>query len=296
MKSHAATVDKLVKMIDLEDASNLLFYGPVGFPIHHMIDYLLREIFGPCTKQIATFAGDMEYTHTSHYFEFDFHHPNFGKNCTECIDALKQIIQSHAYDQRRHVVVLKNVDAALNQNRQMFRVLLERYSKNAVFICTTHSLSAIEAPLQSRFMLVRVPLLTEKDVFSILNELGYTLPDSVPISRNLLKMLLIVDIIQNQPSSDIQMLCTLHYPPLSQLDFVNPNNNSMEMLRTITNKICQTNISYKNIILDLLELVEPRRKHAFLMIATDIEHDAVATNSSRRMFYIERLLYHALFE
>lgn len=291
LPDHMAIVDRFVGADVFDGSPNILFYGAEGFPINLLLDYMFAKMYGTFTRLQCQINSEMEYFQTQWFLEFDFHHPNFMKQSTECIEVIKQMIQGPSVHGGRHIIVLKNVDGALAVAKQMFRVLLERYSKNALFICTTHSFSKLEPPLRSRFTLVRIPLPTKREIVSIVHALGHTL-DELHVSRNIYKTLLILDIMQTQPHSDLATLCSFHYPPLAELK----KTLTLETIRTMANKICQTNIPVRSIVLDLLSLIkDDASKMEFLLNANRIEHMLACTNGGRQVLYMETLLHSALF-
>lgn len=281
-----------------DGSPNILFYNSEGFPTDLLIDYMFRKIHGPFTRIQCQVNADMEYFQTQWFIEFDFHHPNFAKQSTECIELIKQIIQSPSVDGARHVILFKNIDGALKVSKQMFRVLLERYSKNALFICTTTSIAKLEPPVKSRFTLVRIPLPTICEMKLIIRKLGLALEDQY-INRNLFKTILILDILAcikvSNAQSSIDSLCRFHYPPLGEIQ--GSAAVTLESMRTMANKICQTNIPVRSIVLDLLQLIpNDQHKYIFTQIAADIEHMMARTNGGRQILYIENLLQAAMFE
>lgn len=289
---HREVIQSLIDSDLVEGCPNILFYNAEGFPADLLIDYMFRKKHGDFTRRQCQVNSEMEYFHTPWFLEFDFHHPNFLKQSTECIDLIKQIIQVPTVDGNRHVIVLKNVDGAVLVAKQMFRVLLERYSKNALFICTTTAISKIEAPLKSRFMLVRLPLVTQDEMRAIIHHLGYSYQENYQVGRNLYSTLLVIDLIQTGASNDIDSLCKFHFPLLATLK----QDPTFESIRTMTNKICQTNIPVRCIVSDLLQLIpNPRLKMDFIIQAADIEHMLASTNGGRQMLYIEKLLHTAVF-
>lgn len=276
-----------------EESSNILFYSTNGFPINLLLDYMFRKKYGPFTKSACQITTGIEYFQSQYFIEFDFNHPNFSKHANECIDVIKQIIQSPCYHLSRHIVILKNVDAIVKHSKQMFRVLLERFSKNAIFICTTSYISKIEAPLLSRFMLVRIPLPSDNEIRKMIEAIGYTAPPELNSDRNVFKTILVIDLIHHHSYSidNVHNVCKYHFPMFGDL----PETINLETIRLLTNKICQTNIPFRNIVMDLLNFVKTDdQKHHFVTAAANLEHMMACTQGGRQVLYIERLLHAAL--
>ncbi len=284
---HHQLVQSLIAQDWDADCPNMLFYGAVGFPTNLLLDHMFRSKYGNFSRTELQIASNLEYYQTQYFFEFDFHHPNFMKHSQDCIDLIKQIITSPSIHGDRHVIVLKNIDGVAQTAKQMFRVLLERYSKHALFICTTTIISALEPPLKSRFMMVRIPLAKELEIQHIVSHLGY--PSLVTSSRNLYRTLLIIDILNTHKDGEDECkhICRFHYPPFGEL----PATITLETIRQLANKICQTNIPIRNIVLDLLEFQKTdSAKHELTDTAANIEHMLACTTGGRQVLYIEKLL------
>lgn len=282
---HSHLIQNLIAQDWNADCPNMLFYGAVGFPSNLLLDFMFRSKYGAFTRTQLQIASSLDYYQTQYFFEFDFHHPNFNKHSQECIELIKQIINSPSIHGDRHVIVLKNIDGVAQTAKQMFRVMLERYSKHALFICTTTIISALEPPLKSRFMMVRIPLATHQEIRNIITHMGYELPTTAH-TRNLYRTLLIIDILNTQ-KDECQHVCQFHYPPLGDL----PASITLETIRQLANKICQTNIPIRNIVLDLLEFQKTdAAKHELTVTAANLEHMLACTTGGRQILYIESLL------
>jgi hypothetical protein len=255
---------------------------------------MFRQKYGDFTRHQCQVSPELEYYQTQHFIEFDFHHPNFQKQCDECIELLKQIVKNPSVCGGRHLIVLKNIDGAITYAKQTFRVLLERFSKYAVFVCTTSHVSKIEAPIRSRFMMVRVPLPYASEVNALLEELELPRPsDAIVSTGNIYKALLIADIIQHNSKEDVDTLSKFHYPLVGQTQI---SAASFETLRTLANKICQSNIPFRGIVLDLLQMIKhDSAKLDFIVDAANIEHQLSCTNGGRQILYVELLLHRARF-
>lgn len=290
---HSQLVQNLIAHDWGADCPNMLFYGAVGFPIPLLLDHMLRAKYGSFTRTACQIASSLDYYETQYFFEFDFHHPNFAKHSNECIELIKQIIQTSCIHRDRHIVVLKNVDGVAHTAKQMFRVLLERYSKQALFICTTNIISALEPPLKSRFMLVRVPLAGEEEVKQIVLRMGYSYPTIIRMNRNLYKTLLIIDLLQKDAEvANTEHVCRFHYPPFGDL----PATVTLETVRQYANKISQTNIPLRNIVMDLLDIQKTdQSRYDLIEIACNAEHMLACTTGGRQILYIEMILCAAFF-
>ena len=158
---------------NLEIMPNLLIYGVYGFPLDMLWkEALLKRFniskFSPIT---CIWGKDIQYLETPYYIHIDLDNPSIPRDIDVLQDFLKSVITIKNVISERHIIILENIDSFVNKNTNMnaFRVLLERFSKNVWFICTTYRIGKMESPLKSRFYCIRVPLSTETEVRSILN-------------------------------------------------------------------------------------------------------------------------------
>lgn len=274
---------------DIETSSNILTYGVQGFPHILIIEYTISKMFNtqfPIPKRTHLW-NDLPYTETHYYFEFDMAHPEFPKDIEQIITFLLSIIKNKCIYLKRHIFIIKNIDVIHNNNSQAFRVILERFSSNVLFIATTNKLNMIERPILSRMILFRIPIPTEEEQKCILHKL--TNKKTVRyIDRNLVK-----NIFFNESPIITQMktLPTLLYPPLQ--DFIdNCNTYTKEDVRKFAYKLYQHGIGISDITKDLLCFIKDDIiKMNFIKKVTDIEHMSCKTDNSKVCFFIEYLLH-----
>jgi len=160
--AHAHMLTNLVRTWDA-CVPNILFYGASGMPFFPMWSYLVLRPLGRCLKDVAPRAAvfthngaSLPYTETDAYIYINFHHPDTPRHSDGAVllEFLKVILRSRCLHLHKHVVILDNIDAI----QICVRDLLERYSSNVWFVATTTRFAAIEPPVVSRFLCVRVPL------------------------------------------------------------------------------------------------------------------------------------------
>jgi hypothetical protein len=213
------------------------------------------------------------YLETPYFFEIDFEHPANTKLIDVIQEFVKMVISSACIHTRKHVFVCKNIEVI--ENKYAFRVLLERYSENAMFVCMTHSISSIEPPLRSRLFHIRVPLFTEDHIKHIVATVQpHSLFDMPWGTRNIFKILFLMD---NEKNMD-QNVATYNYPDIARI----PVKPSMQCLRDISNKVCNVNVPFPFVVMDLLHRIPEKHKAAFVARAAGIEHMLVQTNQGRR--------------
>jgi hypothetical protein len=243
-------------------------------------------------------SGDIPYRRCGYFIELDFAHPNLPKDL-ECLTGfLRDIVDARFAHAPRHIIVLRNVDAL--RDPQPFRVLLERFSNNAVFMCTTHRLGAIEPPLRSRFQHSRVPLPTAQETRAILALLGADVgartdsdvESEAPCRLPFLKALYLAGL---GPEATAAAAAGYHYAPLAEF-LVGARAPTLEAIRAAAAGVYQANVPLARAAEDIvryLDSVRAPRKAIFKFVesAADLEHAFVATQKGRAPIYYERLLH-----
>jgi DNA polymerase III delta prime subunit len=273
---------------DIESSPNILLYGPHGFPHTLLMEYAISKFLSipfPIQKRTPVWNQNFPYIETDYYFELDLGHPDFPKDIQDIIDFLLTIIRNKCIHLSRHMILLKNIDLIHNNNSQAFRVILERFSNNVLFIASTHRINKLEPPLLSRMQLHRVPLLTEEENKTLLHKL--TNKTTIRYyDQNIVK-----NIFFNEPSvmKKIKTIPTLSYPPLKEII---DTKVSKEELRKFAFKLFQQNIPIRDIVMDLLSSFQKEEeKHLFLQEATNTEHLSCISDPSKMSFYIEHILH-----
>ena len=272
---------------DIETSSNILTYGVPGFPHILLLEFYIAKLFNttfPITKR-SHIWNELPYVETDYYFEIDMAHPEFPKDIDMIINFLLSIIKNKCIYLSRHIFILKNIDVIHNNNSQAFRVILERFSGNVLFIATTNKLNMIERPILSRMILFRIPIPSEAEQKLILYKL--TNKKTIRyIDRNLVK-----NIFFNETPiiAQIKVLPTLLYPPIQE--FIDTTCDK-ETVRKFAYKLYQHGISIQYIVIDLLHFIEDENtKINFISKVTDIECISCKTDSSKVCFFIEFILH-----
>ena len=281
----------------------MLLYGARGFPLELVYRAAIRRRFGEFHLRDHV-SGDIPYRRCGYFIELDFAHPNLPKDL-ECLTGfLRDIVDARFAHAPRHIIVLRNVDAL--RDPQPFRVLLERFSNNAVFMCTTHRLGAIEPPLRSRFQHSRVPLPTAQETQAILALLGANLGEEADVGARtdsdveseapcrlpFLKALYLAGL---GPEATAAAAAGYHYSPLAEF-LTRPRAPTLEAIRAAAAGVYQANVPLARAAEDIvryLDSVRAPRKAIFKFVesAADLEHAFVATQKGRAPIYYERLLH-----
>lgn len=305
----------------LLSSNNKLLYTPIGFPIDIYLNMLLKKLFNitySFNKAEHTWEKSVTYIENQYYIEIDIMNPENIKNIEKITSFLLHIISSKNVKMKKHYIVIKHLDL-LSTLFYDFRIILEKYSHNVVFICTTHFITKLELPIKSRFSTFRIPLFTFdeiQDIFS--NHLNISMNDYLLEikTRNIIKALFISEIERHPSSEDIltKDFVEFNFPPF--VDFIknyNKNKNNLYDIRSISYKCCQFNVSILQIIQDFIRLVDYgtyylnirysykydidnietiKNKLKFEIIKTglDIEYLLTKTNRCKEPLYIENLL------
>jgi len=195
---------------------------------------------------------------------------------------------------KKHLIIIKHIDI-LRSSFSVLKILLENFSNNAYFICTTYSYSGIEYPIISRFTLFKIRLFTNLEIIQIFNKFFNKSLNKFLIRhdmRNILFAVFISDIELKEPELITYEFCTLNFPPL--YDFIknsNKKNYNLDKIRNFSYNCFQYNISIKDIILDFIKINNNNNKKCeIIKIAADLEHKLITTNKGREPIYIENLL------
>lgn len=261
---------------------NSLLYGPKGFPFETLVEYAISKLFScdfPIQKRYPIWNETLPYIETNYYFCIDTEHPEFPKDIQSLTDFIKHIVQTKCIYLDRHIIVLKNIDTIANKNTCfIFRVLLERFSQNAFFICTTHHYQMIEKPLLSRMQAYRIPLPTISQINTIIQLIKPDFNNTIT-NRNLAFTLFHLDNLPKQ---------VLQYPPLTET--LNKSLTPTE-IRQLSYKLFQYKITLSELISDcMLFIQEDNQKIKWIEQTSTIELCAKNTDPNKICFFIELIL------
>ena len=281
--------------------NNILLYGSYGFPTDAFIDQILKRKFiikNGLYKQECIWKKDIPYFHNQHFLEIDLLHPNITKNLNLICEFIKSVIIIKHINNEKHCIVIKQVDI-LNQNDcNSFRIILEKYSANAFFICTTYKLDKIDSPIKSRFNLIRIPLFTHENISAIFK--NYLLVNVnkylVEIkTRNIIKAIFIAQIEMVDENIVTKEFCTFHFPPI--YDFMKNFNSKkccLDSIKQFSYECFQYNITIPLLFEDLLKISPKKKKSELIEIAAHYDHILNLTNKGREPIYIEAFLCNVL--
>lgn len=304
--SHKTILDEII-----DTPNNILLYSVHGFPIDLFIDEILKSRFNIQTiyRNKALWNKNIPYIENQYFFEVDLMNPELPKDYSFLTELILHIVKMRNITNSKHLFIIKHIEL-LRDYFFEFRILLERYSSNVVFLCTTHSISHIEAPIRSRFNLFRIPLFTTTEIQNIFAKYLYNnmLNDLLKVfRRNIIKAIFFADM------TSTTSLDTYNFPPL--YDFMktyDKKKNNLEEIRTLAYKCCQYSISIGDLAQDFIRILDDNIDFAKLKksrisqkkyiqtkeeykckiinIAADLDHSLCLTNKGREPIYIEAFL------
>ena len=282
-----------------DDAPNVLLYGTKGLPHTLLWDAAVRRKYGVFHRTPCTWNKSWVYNETPFFFEVDLAHPGQPKELDTLGEFLKEISSHTCMHSTRHVFFLKNVDIVCARGYAcMFRVLLERYSQNAWFVCSTYKLGAMEPPLRSRFCLVRVPLLSPAQLQSLCTQLGCDQGNvcSAHQIRNLAFALYLSRLISACDTLPYPMdVLTRYNAPF--LHDVSPRSVTIDDIRTLTQKLCVHGYTISEVAHDFLKsgIIPSKKMHDFVAFASHVDELCASTEGFRKSLYMEWLLSGAFY-
>lgn len=277
--------------------SNVLLYGYHGFPTDLYIDEVIKAKFdiNILYKQECIWNKDVHYIYNQRFLEIDLIHPSLTKNMHSVLKFIISIIKNKNINNDKHFIIIKHIDILTQNDYNTFRIILERYSSNASFICTTHKLDKIDFPVKSRFILMRIPLMTHKHILDIFSKYLKTKLNKHLVAiktRDIVRAIFIAQIEENDKEVVVtKEFCTMYFPPV--YDFVKQFNNkkySLDSIKQFSYKCFQFNISIPQLARDILTIFPEKKKYNLIQTASDIDHELHLTNRGREPIYIESFL------
>ena len=301
-----SAIQKTLSPDEITGANNILLYGAQGFPTELLWESALCNTV--CagkhyTKKSIVWQKEVTYNETPYFFEVDLSHPQQPKDVDVFAAFLKDIVTHPCVHSGRHIMILKNIERLCTRhNSGALRVLLERFSTNVLFICSTTRFSAIESPLTSRFTCYRVPLATNAELQAILGDGGLNMPGGLSPyliqnnCRDFYFAIYVCWLAQNMPDIVTKEFCTFHVAVLHEC--LANKKPSMSDLRTLTSKVCVHDASFAHITEDLLNIMSNnnnRQKYDLVHHAAEIDHMCATTDGYRKPLYVELLLHTAVY-
>lgn len=272
--------------------NNVLLYGHHGFPTDIFIEEVIKHKFDirVVHKKECMFGKDVLYQYNQHFLEIDLIHPAMTKDLSQLSKFILSIVKNKNINDNKHFIIIKHIDILNHDEFSSFRIILERFSNNVYFLCTTHKLDKIDVPVKSRFALFRMPLFNHKDILNIFKVyLKHQVNEHLIAekTRNIIKAIFIAHVESTNPELITKEFCTLNFPPL--YEFYN-KKHTLDDIRQFSYKCFQYNISISEIVADMIKILPNKKKLKAIQIGTELDHAFTNTNNSLETIYIETLL------
>lgn len=279
--------------------TNILIHFVKGFPTDLYIDEIIKNRFNIqdiIYRNKHIWNKNIPYYENQYFFEIDIANPDMPKDYSFLSNFILHIIKTKNIFNQRYFIIIKNIDL-LKDYFLEFRIILEKYSTNVLFLCTTISNSKIDAPIISRFIEYRVPLFTSREIAKIFEKynLAYR---SKSASRDIIKQIFLADVAIHEPLLITESFCNYNYPPL--YDFLkgfDAKKVNLEDIRLLSYKCCQFNISIKELLEDILFYIKTnsiknkkKLRLEAIKIAAELDYALSKTNKGREPIYIESFL------
>lgn len=270
--------------------NNSLLYSYFGFPMELFIDEILKKKFNINTiyRKEHVWNKNVIYNENQNFIEIDLNNPNMPKNYSFLSEMLLFIIKSKSIINKKHLIIIKNIDKIDNYSFE-FRIILEKFYNNCYFICTTNQISKIENPIKSRFSLFRFRLFTIQEIMLIFDKYLEIKLNANLIKNNCRNIIFAIFIAQteiNEPLLVSDDFCNFNYPPIKTFVLSKYNLND---IRQLSYKYCQYNLSIKDITFDLLKIYK-KKTELIIKTSVNIEHLLVQSNKGREPIFIEAFL------
>ena len=278
--------------------NNILLYSNNGFPLDLFINELIKKKFNISSiyKKESIWDKNITYYENKYFFEINLIDPNSCKNYELLTNFIGYLVKIKNIYNEKHLVIIKHIDF-LNEQFSILKILLEKYSSNVYFICTTFKISNIENAIISRFTYFRIPQFKTHEIELIFNKIlnkKFNKILSKSNCRNLIFAIFISEIEDKEPHLITEEFCNLKFPPL--LDLIkkfNKKKNNLDDIRKMSYYCFQYNITISDILNDYIYIV----KNIDINIiekAAELDHKLNLTNKGRHPIYIEAFLCYIL--
>ena len=117
---------------------NFLIYSIYGFPIELLIDEIIKKKYNLNYINKIEYQWDkcINYYENPYFIEINLINPNITKNKESLTKFILNILKNKPITCDKHLIIIKNIDI-FKEHFSVLKILLETFSKNAYFICTT---------------------------------------------------------------------------------------------------------------------------------------------------------------
>ena len=289
-------IEILKNILQSENLPNLLIYPYYGEKIFYNEFYKIYNVI----KEEKIEYGEINYIKTNIYYEFNLKYI-INRQINTLIGIIKEIIYSKNFfsEKGTKIILFKNFNSIKISLQNMLRVIIEKYRKTTVFIFFTDKYNSIIEPLRSRFLCLRFPNKTYKELRKIIYDNSnkklksskyYDFMYSIKDSDDILEIIdkeKQIEVYKNPYdliSKQILDICTK--TKLIKKDYLK--------LKDCAYNILKNNINVNNVYRTLLSLIIDSRiirdntKYKIIKLFANSEYDII--RSYRNIIILESLL------
>lgn len=176
-------VDILKKIVEKDTIPNIILYGQKGTGKKTLFYSFLKSRYGDVKTQcvykefkINTKKIEIPVFYSQYHVEIDI--GTFLSHVRTILPVLiKEFAQTkNVLDNRHKLFVIHHIEDLEMQTQHTLRRILEIYMDNCRFIFICSKLNKITHPLQSRCLIIRIPIFTNEEILEILNNINNKLP------------------------------------------------------------------------------------------------------------------------
>jgi len=281
---------KISKFIMNFNFNNILLYGTKNAPFEFLWEYPLLNKYNH-HKNSCIWEKEVMYNETPVFFEIDAGVPNQTKNVYKVVDFIKTVVSHPCLHNDKHLIIIKNIEIFIKIDAQSIRVILEKYSLNARYICSTNNYGNIETPILSRFQCIRIKLPSIIEIEKICNiiEIEYLPIIKKSKCQNIYKVIYIHWVSKHVNAQVLERLLKFNNPIIPENLAKIKKTTITEQLRTLSQQLLISNETIPRIAEDLIELY-PKSNEKIIKAAAEIDHMSILSSGGRDMIFIEYLL------
>lgn len=328
---HKETINKIKMLIVDKNIPNIIFYSYYYSCKSILLNYILYMIYGKesINRKTESLIFNIYNNSVSHTITF-LRNPNYiiytflGKVSYDkyILNELTKLfienynIKQYISDQKYRIIIIKNAEYLSMQAQSFLRRIMEKYSHICKFFFLCNQLCPIILPIQSRCLKIRIPNISNKELFESINIVLKAENIYVPnnkisqllkmTSNNLYESILIIQ--KSTKNNKIIKFNKIEYSYIKKLYILIDSLFTKKItitffngIRDIFYKILILNINDINIIIEIKNIVfeivdekvhdkEMLFKVKLDLITTINEIQIQLNNGNKSIFYLELVI------
>lgn len=170
-------VKNVIRLCEINNIPNMIFYGSEGCGKKTNVRVLLSELYGPDIydmhlKNYTVEQKNIDYQINESKYHFEIYPNNMGLNDKHILkDLINKISNTkNVINNNIKIIVIHNYDKISHTSQFAFRATLEKSTKYCRYIFLCNKLERIIDPIKSRCSLIRHPQFTHKEILSFLKK------------------------------------------------------------------------------------------------------------------------------